>query len=149
MVTATERLAASLPETPRSEFRAAPPSPFPPESVGEAKPDVDPTPTPIAQAICPASVPPPPSTPVEIDQRIDRLLAEILSLLNERSALRALADERATRCNELLAEAQKAKRLVRAWFETQNGSDANPTVGNVEAASQALSDMAAWAAKPL
>jgi hypothetical protein len=72
MVTASSRLAQSM--------KAAAPVELPH--------DQDPHPTPIAQAVMMRAEPPPESTPVEIDQRIDRLLAENLALMSERKKLR-------------------------------------------------------------
>lgn len=103
-------------------------------------PDVDPRPTPVAQAVCMKAEAPPDSTPVEIDQRIDRLLAENLALLVERKQLREIADARSNRCSELLAEARLAKALARRYLSV------DPELENPQFARDALAE---WAAKTL
>lgn len=97
-------------------------------------------PTPIAQAIAMKSEPPPESTPVEIDQRIDRLLAEVLALTSERALLRKNMISTHERANQLLAEARKAKKLARACIAA---------AGNDDIEWPEFQALAAWAAEVL
>lgn len=114
------------------------------------KPSVDPCPTPLAHAVFPASTYPeekvPSSRELLLDDRVERLLAENLLLLKERAELRAIADRRAERCNELLGEARKAKRLARAAIRE---SDARAGIGTDLHDSPALAELRAWAAETL
>jgi hypothetical protein len=126
----------------------------------------DPHPTPFAQAIVPEAVPPDSVESVKaIDARVDRLLAEQLSLLVERKQLREIADERANRSTELLTEARAAKKLVRSYIEARHAvrkANKHITAGIIageghsedldglsEAADRAFEALEAWAAKTL
>ncbi len=106
-------------------------------------------PTPIAQAICMKSELPPDSTPVQVDQRIDRLLSENLALMSERADLRKNMTSVHERANECFEEARKAKRLVREWLRAMAIADAAPSVASVVLADTALQAIQQWAAKKL
>lgn len=85
---------------------------------------VDNRPTPFAQAVVPASFGCSPDSAESvssrgIDQRVDRLLAENLALMSERAELRRNMTSTHERSNECLAEARKAKKLVREYFRTK------------------------------
>lgn len=106
--------------------------------------EIDNRPTPIAQAIAMKCEIPPESTPVEIDQRIDRLLSENLALMTERKQLRHHLKDVQKRSTELLMEARSAKRLVRSMLDHVVLLDA-PEMDDV----YDLEELKTWAAKPL
>lgn len=125
-----ERAAAEI--RARSEFPVARP----------VEPEVDPRPTPFAQAVVPMSVPPDSSQSERaIDARVDRLLGELLTLLAERKAMSENLTATVNRCSALLEQVRKARRLVRAYVEA---SDGHQTVSEIDA----FEELKRWLAEP-
>jgi hypothetical protein len=92
-----------------------------------------------------------PETRNAAEQRIDRLLAEILDLMNERKMLREVADHRSERCSELLEHVRFARIRLRAFFaKFALASDGRSL--DSEAAKEIpfeLAELLAWVEKPI
>lgn len=109
---------------------------------------MDPRPTPEAFAIVP-EIPAseraegkqaPPPVIAGADERVEALLAELLTQLKERKALEEVAAMRWTRCSELLEEVRFARRLLREL------TDPDTTEDNREKVYDQLNE---WLAKPI
>lgn len=106
------------------------------------EPEVDPRPTPFAQAVVPMSVPPDSSQSERaIDARVDRLLGEVLTLLAERKAMSENLTATVNRCSDLLEQVRKARRLVRALVEASDRVD-------LKTAGDAFAELERWLDEP-
>lgn len=92
-----------------------------------------------AIAVVPASERPEEEPPL-VDERVDCLLREVFALTRERKQLYEISSHRIRRSNQLLEEARKAKRLVRAMLAEMDDG---------ENGTEALDELRAWAAEPL
>lgn len=102
--------------TRRSEMRAASELPISERPTLSSVPSAIPVPLPEeTEHKLPKLKPNHEPTAAPLDARIERLLTENRMLLNERKQLREIADIRAERSNQCLAEARKAKKLARAY----------------------------------